>query len=91
MAESKVVIHDYKLDPNTGRVELHLKTQNTEGTATWEGPVKQYSCDQHMLRDRFNGNIEEFEAWCAREHQQLTGVHPDLHATLAARKGKVIG
>ena len=90
-AVTKVVIHEYKADANTGRIELHLKTQSTDGNATWEGPVKQYSVDPQMLRDRFNNSISDFENWAANEHKAVTGVRPDLHAQLQARKGKVIG
>lgn len=87
---SSVVIHDYKADAHTGRIELHLKVRNTEGSATWDGPVKQYSCDAQTLRDRFNGNLDEFEAWASREHRHNVGVKPGLHEELQARKGKVI-
>lgn len=88
---SSVVIHDYKVDPNTGRIELHLKCRNTEGTATWDGPVKQYSCDPQTLQDRFNGDITQFEAWAANQHKAIVGVKPGLQEELQSRKGKVIG
>lgn len=91
MAETAVIIHDYKADAVTGRIELHLKCKHTDGASEWHGPVKQYSVDPQTLRDRFNGNIEEFEAWACREHQSIVGVRPGLHEELQSRKGKIIG
>jgi hypothetical protein len=89
-AKSSVVIHDYKVDANTGRIELHLKSHTVDGNASWDGPVKQYSIDPQGLRDRFNGDIETFEAWAAGQHESIVGVAPGLAETLEARKGKVI-
>lgn len=89
-ATTSVVIHDYKADALTGRIELHLKCVTADGNAAWDGPVKQYSCDPQTLRDRFNGNIEEFEAWAAKQHQSIVGVQPGLTEKLAARKGQTI-
>lgn len=89
--ESKVTIADYKHDPISGRIELHLRTEYTEGTATWHGDVKQYSCDAQTLRDRFNDSLEDFEAWAAREHKLVEAFHPDIVKDLHERKGKVIG
>lgn len=88
---TSVVIHDYKVDSNTGRIELHLKCRNIEGTAMWDGPVKQYSIDPQGLQDRFNGGIAQFETWAANQHKAIVGVKPGLAEELAARKGKVIG
>ena len=89
--KTEIVIHDYKVDPLNGGIEVHLKTKRTEGNNIREGRPKIYGCDRQMLRDRFNGNLEEFEAWAAREHGKLTGASESLKAQVAARKGKVIG
>jgi hypothetical protein len=89
-AKTNVMIHDYKVDANTGRIELHLKSKTVDGNATWEGPVKQYSVDPQMFRDRFNGDIAQFEAWASAEHKAVVGVPPGLTDALLKRKGSVI-
>lgn len=89
-AETKVHIHDYRADKHTGRIELHLKCHTVDGNCEWFGPVRQYTADPQMLRDRFNDDINQFEAWAAREHRKFVGVHPDVEKMLMERKGKVI-
>ena len=91
MAETAIVIHDYKVHPHTGRIEVHLKCRTVDGTASWEGPIMAYSADPQMLRDRFNGDLARFEAWAANEHKHNVGVPPGLPETLDKRKGTVIG
>lgn len=87
-AQTKVVIHDYKVDPMTGRIEVHLRCRTVDGNHSWDGPIKQYSVDPQTLRDRFNGSIDDFEAWAAREHRSIVGAPPGLADNLQARKGK---
>lgn len=88
--KQSVVIHDYRHDAHTGRIEVHLKVKHESGNAEWHGPIRQYGCDAQTLRDRFNGNIEEFEAWAAKQHRSIEGIHPDMVQKLMERKGKVI-
>ena len=89
--ETKIIIHDYHHDEVSGRIHLHLKSETTHENATWTGPIKTYSCDQHTLNDRFNGSIDEFEQWAAKQHKSNIGIHPDVVESLSSRKGKVIG
>ena len=86
-----VVMHEYSIDAQTGRIELHLKTKSSEDNVTWEGPIKQYTCDPQTLRDRFNGDLDTFIQWAAREHRSIVGVKPGLAEELEKRKGAVIG
>jgi hypothetical protein len=85
-----VVMHEYSIDAQTGRIELHLKTKSSEDNVTWEGPIKQYSADPQTLRDRFNNNLDDFIGWAKREHLSIVGVKPGLAEALESRKGKVI-
>jgi len=87
---SDVVVDNYRLDPHTGRIEVHLKCKSAEDNVTWEGEVKQYSCDLQTLRDRFNGDLDTFISWAAREHRSLVGVKPGMAEALESRKGKVV-
>ena len=90
MPDVAVIIHNYQLDPKTGRIELHLKCKSAEDNVTWEGEVKQYSCDLQTLRDRFNGDLDTFISWAAREHRSLVGAKPGMAEALEQRKGKAI-
>lgn len=90
MAETKIVIHDVHVHPETGHTTYTLKAETTEGTATWTGPVKQYGVDPQMLRDRFNGDISQFEKWAANEHKSIIGAHPEYVDKMMKRKGCVI-
>lgn len=89
--EKKVIIHDYKHDKEFGRVELHLRTEIKEDTSTRFGETRQFSVDAQTLRDRFNNNLDDFEAWAVNEHKMIEEVHPDIVAQLPNRKGKAIG
>ena len=91
MAETTVIIHDYRVDGNTGRIEVHLKCRTVDGKASWDGPVKQYSVDPQALRDRFNGSVGEFEQWAMNEHASIVGAPPGLAEQLAKRKGTILG
>lgn len=90
MAETKIVVKDVHIHPETGYVTYHVQSETVEGNQTWKGPVKQYGCDTQMLRDRFNGNLEEFEAFIKSEHGPLVGAHPKLVEAAVARKGKAL-
>lgn len=89
--ERKIICHDIKHDGQSARIELHLKSQYTEGTATWEGAIRQYSCDAQTLRDRFNDNLDEFVAWAVKDHGMIEDFNPEIVKSLHEQKGKVIG
>jgi hypothetical protein len=90
-AKTEVIIHDVNVHPSTGHVSYVLKTRTTDGNASWEGPKATYGVDAQTLRDRFNGDIAQFEVWAANEHKSLTGPHPDVLEAVMKRKGQVIG
>jgi hypothetical protein len=89
--ESKTVVKNISVNRETGHIVYHVHTVNTEGNATWNGPVKDYGVDLQMLRDRFNGNIEEFEAWILKEHAPYVGANPELTDRLLKRIGGTLG
>lgn len=88
--ETKIIIHDVHIHPETGYVTYTLKAQTTDGNRSWMGPLKQYGTDQQQLRDRYNGDIAQFEAWAAREHRSIVGVHPEFVDEMMKRKGQII-
>lgn len=91
VATTTVVVNDYRVDPLTGRIEVSVKCCTKHGSASWDGPTKQYSIDIQMFRDRFGGDIEAYETWVAAEHKSMTGPPVGLVEALNVRKGKVIG
>lgn len=91
MAESQIIIHDYHVDQNTGHVSVFVKTHTVEGSASWDGPTRRYGIDAVAFRDRFEGNVQQFENWVASEHRAYEGAHVDLVDHLLQRKGKAIG
>jgi hypothetical protein len=88
--ETKIIIYDVHVHPETGYVTYTLQTVTKDGSRSWMGPKKQYGTDQQMLRDRFNSDIAQFEAWAAREHRAIVGVHPEFVDQMMKRKGQVI-
>lgn len=90
-ATTQVVVNDYRVDPKTGFVTVSVKCQTTAGSASWDGPTKDYGIDIQMFRDRFQGDIEAYEAWVAAEHKSITGPPTGLVDALTIRKGRVIG
>jgi len=88
MADTKIKVRDVTVHPETGHLTYHVYAETTEGQHTWPGPVKLYGCDPQMLRDRFNGNLEEFEAWVKSQHAPFVGAHPAIQKAAMSRKGK---
>ena len=86
-----IVVHDSSVHPETGHITYTVKTQSTEGTATWDGPLKMYGCDAQSFHDRFNDDISQLENWIKQEHQRFMGANPDTVQAVGDRKGKVIG
>jgi hypothetical protein len=91
MADTKIVVKDVQIHPETGYVTYHVYSDNSNGNIQWHGPVKQYGCDHQMLRDRFHGSLEEFEAYVANEHRPFSGADPSMTEAVLKRKGAVIG
>lgn len=90
-AKTEIHVHDVSVHPSTGHVTYVLKARTTDGNAVWDGPKATYGVDPHTLRDRFNGDIAQFEAWAASEHRALVGADPKLVDAVMKRKGVVIG
>lgn len=90
-ATTQVVVNHYRVDENTGRITVSVKCCTRHGSASWDGPTKEYSVDIQMFRDRFSGDIDAYENWVAAEHKSMTGPPTGLVEALHARKGKVIG
>lgn len=90
-AKTEIVIHDASVHPSTGHVTYVLKARTTDGKASWEGPKASYGVDAHTLRDRFNGDLAQFEQWAASEHKSLIGANPELVDAVGKKKGAVIG
>lgn len=86
-----IIVHDAQVNQETGYVTYTVKTRTTEGKLTWDGPLVQYGVDAQALRDRFNGDLAEWEAYVAKEHQALTGVHVAFVDAVIKRIGAVIG
>ena len=84
--ESTVVIEDYSVDPKSGRVTVTVHTHTVDGNASWDGPSRDYSVDVQMFRDRFAGDISQFENWVANEHRSITGPPTGLANALSRRK-----
>jgi hypothetical protein len=91
MAETTVVIEQYKVNPHTGHITVSVHCHTVDGNSRWNGPTKVYGTDLQMFRDKFQGSVEAFETWVANEHKSITGPPTGLVETLQTRKGKVIG
>lgn len=89
--ETQIIVHDVNVTPMTGHITYLVRTKTTKDNAEWYGPLRQYGIDQQMLRDRFHGSLDEFEAWIVKEHHSIAGAHPKLVEDVMARKGKVLG
>lgn len=90
-ATTQVVVNHYHVDENTGRITVSVKCCTKHGSASWDGPSKQYSVDIQMFRDRFNGDIAAYEAYVAAEHRSISGPPIGLVDALKIRKGRIIG
>lgn len=88
--ETRVLIKDYSVHPQTGHIRLALQTHSKDGSHEWYGPVVDYGTDPKMLEIRFHGSVEEFEAWAKMEHAPYIGAHPGLQEKLSKRKGMAI-
>jgi hypothetical protein len=89
--ETKIIIVDYDHNPRTGHISVRVKSRTIEENASWDGPEMVYGVDALAFRHRFNGDIEQFEAWVVAEHRHNMGANVKLTAALLARKGRVIG
>jgi hypothetical protein len=89
-AVSQVKVEDYHVNPNTGHITLSLTTYTKTGNASWQGETKQYGCSLQMLRDQFNGDIDQLESHFAAQHKSITGPPPGLVEALMKRKGRVL-
>ena len=91
MAETKVIIDDYRVHPHTGHIEVDVHCHTVEGSASWDGPAKTYGFDRHIFHHQFNNDIEQLETYVAKQHRVMMGPPPGLVDALVKRKGKVIG
>lgn len=89
--ETKIIIHDYQVHPNTGHVTVLVKSHTADGKAEWDGPLMAYGADAVTFRHRFNSDPAQFENWVASEHRANMGAQPGLIDALLKRKGQVIG
>jgi hypothetical protein len=90
-AVTTVVVEEYNVNPMTGFITVSVHCHTVDGSASWDGPSKQYGLDVQQFRDRFAGDIDALEAWVANEHRSITGPPTGLVNALRVRKGKVIG
>jgi hypothetical protein len=90
-AETQIIIVDYQQNAKTGYITVLVKSHTVDGGNSWDGPVMPYGVDTIAFKNRFGGDIAQFEAWVVAEHKSLTGANVTLTAALEARKGKVIG
>lgn len=88
--ETKIVVHDYSVHPETGHIRLSLRTESVDGNHKWYGPIAGYGTDPKMLQTRFHGSIDEFEQWAKTEHAPFIGAHPGLQEELSKRKGRAL-
>jgi len=86
--EAKIIVKDVQVHSETGYVTYHIYSVSQLDGVTYEGPIKQYGIDAQMLRDRYNGSLEQFEAHVKQQHAHLMGVHKGLVAQAMSRKGK---
>lgn len=90
-AETQIIIEDYQQNPKTGHITVYVKSHTVDGNNSWDGPVMTYGVDAIAFKNRFGGDIAQFESWVVAEHKSITGADATLTAALEARKGKVIG
>jgi hypothetical protein len=91
VATSQVIVDDYHVHPQSGHITITVTTHTKTANSKWKGETKQYGCDIQTLRDRFAGDIQQFENWVAAEHKSMTGPPPGLAEAVMVRKGRVIG
>lgn len=91
MKQSKMMLEDVHVDPETGHITLTVRMHTTDGKATWHGPRRPYGCDVGMFQGMFAGDIEQLKNWVYQQHAALTGAHLGFVDTLMKMKGTRIG
>lgn len=90
VAQTKVIVDDYRVNPNTGHIEVDVHCHSVDGEAEWHGKPRTYGVDLQLFRDKFAGDIAQFESWVAMQHRSIAGPPPGLANALVRRKGKAL-
>lgn len=90
MSQTRIIVKGVSVNQDDGRVTYTLQCVTTDDLQTWEGPIRQYSFDPEILRDRFNNSLQKFEQWAAAQQQSLRGASKSVMDEIAQRKGAVL-
>ncbi len=87
----QIVVDDFRVDQVTGHVTIRVHSVTTQGSETWNGPVRGYGFDAAMFKNRFSNDIDQVKSWIVSSHLGYHGAQQSLVRELGKLAGTVIG
>lgn len=89
--ETSIWVRRINVHPHTGHTTVRLQSKTTNGTASWDGPLKDWGVDAETFYYRFGGSKQQLIDYLVGEHKAFMGRHAAFTEELTQLEGKQIG